>query len=164
MLSGFKDKLKQTYDKLMNLPDAPNKIAGGVAIGASMDFLPIPFISIPISFVVAKAAGLNGLAAALTAMMLKVMVPIFYAINIMIGRLILSGHVETAHAVATNFDITSPYAWLLWLKSLGQPFLVGAGINSIIAYIVVYFSFKRFLSTRQNKYQKKQTNTVSVNE
>ncbi|MBO8138011.1 MAG: DUF2062 domain-containing protein [Desulfotomaculum sp.] len=163
MLSRFYNKFKQTYDKIMSLPDAPSKISGGVGIGAAMDFLPIPIVSIPVSFVIARALGLNGLAAALTAMILKVAVPIFYALNIMIGKLIISGHTGTPHTVAVHFELTSPQAWLMWLKSLGKPFLLGAGINSITAYIIVYFAFRRFLAYRQDKYQQKQVTTESSN-
>jgi len=155
--SRFYDKLKNAYQELMNLPDAPNKIAGGVAMGVAMDFLPIPVISIPISYVVARALGLNGLAAALTAMMFKILVPLFYAINIMVGRTILIGRAEKAHAVATNFNFVDPYAWLAWLKSLGIPFMVGAGINAVLAFIMVYFVAKRFFVHRQQKYQQRKT-------
>lgn len=156
MVSRFTSKLKDNYNKLMNLPDAPDKVAGGVAIGVGMDFLPIPIISIPVSYLVARAVGLNGLAAALTAMLLKWAVPFFYAINIMVGRLILMGRTETPHAVFADFDFTKLDAWLAWFKSLGQPFLIGAGINSLIAFVVVYFAFKKFMLRRQQKFQQKQ--------
>lgn len=160
--SGFLDKIKAAYHKLMNLPDSPSKIAGGVAMGVAMDFLPIPIISIPVSYVVARAVGFKGLAAALTAMMFKVLVPLFYAINIMVGRLILSGRAETAHAVATNFDLTDPHAWLAWLKSLGVPFMVGAGTNAVLAFIVVYFAAKKLFIYRQQKYQQRQTSPKAL--
>ncbi|MTI79585.1 MAG: DUF2062 domain-containing protein [Firmicutes bacterium] len=155
MVSKLQNKFMETYNRLMNLPDAPNKIAGGVGIGVAMDFLPIPIISIPVSFLVARAVGLNGLAAALTAMMFKITVPIFYAINMMVGKLIMSGHAEKPHAVNIHFNLTSPEAWIIWLKSLGKTFLLGAGINSLLAFIIVYFAFRKFMIYRQDKFLQK---------
>lgn len=156
-MSRFLKKLKDSYRKIMNLPDAPNKIAGGVAVGLAMDFLPIPFISIPISYILARAVRLNGLAAALTAVMCKVFVPLFYALNIMVGRLILGGHIVKTQPVSAEFYLTSIQAWLTWFKSLGVPFLLGAVINATLAFLLAYFSFKKLLLRRQQKYQQRIT-------
>ena len=42
------------YKKVMEMPDSPKKIARGVALGLAFDFLPIPVISIPLSYLVAR--------------------------------------------------------------------------------------------------------------
>ena len=64
-------KTKNSYKELLRSADSSNRIAHGIALGVAMDFLPIPFISIPISYVVARLLRINAPAATLTVVFLK---------------------------------------------------------------------------------------------
>jgi len=133
----------------MDLPDAPTKVARGAALGLAFDFLPIPIISIPIAYIVARLVGGNGLAGALTAACFKLAVPFFYILNVATGNLLLSYNLseETLNMTAMH----SPQLWLKELAQLGIPFIVGAMVNAVIAWLVVYFLVQRLLFVRRKR-------------
>ena len=60
------DSIKAYYTRVMSLPDSPKKVAQGVALGFAFDFLPIPIISIPLSYLIARLARCNAVAAVCT--------------------------------------------------------------------------------------------------
>ena len=143
-------RLKDVWEKVMNLPDSPRKIAQGVALGAALDFLPMPFISIPISFLIAKLIRVNAAAAVLAVIFLKWAVPFFFAFNYFIGR-ILMGEAAPPPYAADSFCLTSPAAWIDWITHLGYPFLIGAAVNSAVAGVVTYFAVMALLDCRRKK-------------
>jgi len=143
-------RLKDTREKVMNLPDSPRKIAQGVALGTALDFLPMPFISIPISFLIAKLIRVNAAAAVLTVIFLKWAVPFFFAFDYFIGR-VLMGDAAPPPYSADGFCITSPGAWIDWITHLGYPFLIGAAVNSVAAGVVTYFAVMALLDYRRKK-------------
>ena len=53
------DIVKGYYKRMVSLPDTPKKIAQGVALGFAFDFLPIPIISIPLSYLFARLTRCN---------------------------------------------------------------------------------------------------------
>lgn len=140
-------RLKATYNKVMDLPDSPRKIALGAALGTALDFLPMPFISIPVSFVLAKLVRVNAAAAVLTVIFFKWAVPFFFAFNYFIGRTILGGGVpETLEPAGSLLEAA---AWVEWLKQLGYPFMLGASINSLVAGLIAYFAVRALLDFRR---------------
>jgi len=143
-------RLKDTWEKVMNLPDSPRKIAQGVALGTALDFLPMPFISIPVSFLIAKLIRVNAAAAVLTVIFLKWAVPFFFAFDYFIGR-VLMGDAAPPPYSADGFCITSPGAWIDWITHLGYPFLIGAAVNSVAAGVVTYFAVMALLDYRRKK-------------
>ncbi|MFZ5649702.1 MAG: DUF2062 domain-containing protein [Bacillota bacterium] len=150
-------RLKNTYEKVMDLPDSPRKIAQGVALGTALDFLPMPFISIPVSYLLARLVRVNAAAAVLTVIFLKWAVPFFFAFNYYIGKILLG---EAARYSAENSVITSGAgAWLEWMRHLGYPFLVGAAINSVLAGVVTYYGVRALLECRRKK---KNQNTPKI--
>ena len=64
------------------------KIARG-CLGLAFDFLPIPVISIPLSYLVARITHCSPAAAVATVVVFKLAVPIFYTLNFLSGRLLL---------------------------------------------------------------------------
>lgn len=162
MLNRFKNKLIETYHKLMNLPDAPNKIAGGAAVGVAFLFLPIPLIGLPLTYIIASFLGFNGLAAVLTVILFKWAAPFFFAFDVMMGYLLLSGHPVPLHVFTSNLDFTNLNSWIILGKTMGQPILVGAVANSVIMCTLVYFLFRRFLKNYQHRYQQKRIPIPSI--
>lgn len=145
-------RFKDYYSRVMDLPDAPTKVARGAALGLALDFLPLPIISIPVAYVLARVLGGNGLAGALTAAFFKWAVPFFYVMNVATGSLIL-GFKSPETAVVATVTGTIPADWwgnlTNWLASLGPQFLVGAAINAFLAWLVLFFLARRFLMIRQ---------------
>ncbi|MFZ5632365.1 MAG: DUF2062 domain-containing protein [Bacillota bacterium] len=142
-------QLKETYNRVMDLPDSPRKIALGVALGTALDFLPIPFISIPVSFLLAKLARVNAAAAVLTVIFFKWAVPFFFAFNYFVGKAMLGG--DTPQAAGQPVSLLDFSAWVEWLGQLGYPFMLGAAVNSLTAAVVAYFTVKALLDCRRKK-------------
>lgn len=143
-------RLKDYYSRVMDLPDAPTKVARGAALGVALDFLPLPLISIPIAYIMARLIGGNGLAGALTAAFFKWAVPFFYVLNMATGSLVL-GFKLPDNAVAVSVSATTPAEWIDKLLHLGYPFLVGAAINALLAWMLLYFLVRRLLFIRQTR-------------
>lgn len=146
-------KCKDAYHQLLNLPDAPKKVAQGIALGIAFDFLPVPFISIPLSFIVAKVIRVHAIAATLTVLLFKPAVPLFFTLNIIVGKFLVgTAPSHVANHVAHN--VHSFTKTFLKLKALGFPFLVGSFTNAAIASILVYFIALKLLEGRQKSIKK----------
>ena len=143
-------RIKDTWEKVMDLPDSPRKIAQGVALGTALDFLPMPFISIPVSFILAKFVRVNAVAAVLTVIFLKWAVPFFFAFDYFVGKMLVGESAPPQYS-AGGFSFTSLEAWMEWLTHLGYPFLIGAAVNSVVAGVITYFVIMALLNCRRNK-------------
>lgn len=142
-MDKLKQYLKEKYTRIMELSDAPYKIAHGVALGTALDFLPIPIISIPIAYLMARLIRVNGIAAALSAIFFKWAVPLFYGLNYMVGRAVI-GDVP-----AVAIHPLPDESLLAGLKHFGYPFILGAVINAALAWAIVYFPLRRLLEQRR---------------
>jgi uncharacterized protein (DUF2062 family) len=120
------DSVKSYYNRMMSLPDSPKKIARGVALGFAFDFLPIPIISIPLSYLVARLARCNPAAAVCTVIFFKLAVPFFYTINLFVEEL-YSVTCPTRYPVLRRRLISN---FLAGLVEHGYPFLLGSVINA----------------------------------
>jgi uncharacterized protein (DUF2062 family) len=140
--------LKNYYNKVMSLPDSPKKIATGVALGVAFDFLPVPIISIPLSYLVARLIRCSLLAAPATVIVFKPLVPLFFTFNILIGR-ILCGNVPETNVTISGFSFLGPY--LEKLIAYGYPFLVGSLVNATLFSLAVYFILLFFLERRRRR-------------
>jgi len=150
--------VKYHYLKIVRLKDTPYKVAKGVALGVALDFLPLPFISLLIAYIIAKIARYNTVAAVTTAAILKPAVfLVFWPMNLLVGKILLGGHlqVKTLDRVPEpdSFFNLADYVKRMgnYLYSLGNPFLLGSIINSVISAILVYLLVSRLLHYRQEK-------------
>jgi len=144
-------RLKSHYSRVIDIPDAPQKIARGSAIGLALDFLPLPLISIPIAYLIARLAGGNGLAAALTAAFFKWAVPFFYVLNMIVGGLMLGYNDFDSVEQVKEIFYQSQVGWLEKFSLLGYPFMLGAFINAILAYAIFYLVLRKVLQLRQKR-------------
>ncbi|MFZ5646398.1 MAG: DUF2062 domain-containing protein [Bacillota bacterium] len=142
-------RLKDTYEKVMDLPDSPRKIAQGVALGTALEFLPMPFISIPVSYLLARLVRVNAAAAVLTVIFFKWAVPFFFAFNYYIGKILLGS--ADLYSFENSVSLTGTEACIEWMRHLGYPFLVGAAINSVLAGVVTYYGVRALLECRRKK-------------
>ncbi|NTW05003.1 MAG: DUF2062 domain-containing protein [Peptococcaceae bacterium] len=128
------------------MPDSPKNVALGVALGTSLNFLPMPFVSIPISYILARLFRINATAAVLSVIFMKWAVPFFFTFNYYLGRQLLglrpSGHVKH------HFQFADISSIVLWIKGLGTPFMLGAAINSIVFGVCTYFAINALISYR----------------
>ncbi len=142
------DSVKSYYNRMMSLPDSPKKIARGVALGFAFDFLPIPIISIPLSYLVARLARCNPAAAVCTVIFFKLAVPFFYTINLFVGRAIL-GDLPGPDIQFSGGGLISNF--LAGLVEHGYPFLLGSVINAVLAWFIVYSLLMYIIRRRQRQ-------------
>lgn len=145
--SRFTESVRAYYNKVMDLSDSPKKIAAGVALGLAFDFLPIPVISIPLSYLVARITRCNPVAAVATVVFFKLAVPFFYTLNIVVGNVLL-GDVPGLDISSAGTSIFAPF--LDMLAEHGYPFLVGSLVNATLVWLAVY-SLLMFLLERRRR-------------
>ncbi|MDF9407612.1 DUF2062 domain-containing protein [Pelotomaculum isophthalicicum JI] len=146
--SRIVESVKNYYRKMMELPDSPQKIACGVAMGLSFDFLPIPIISIPLSYLVARLIRCNPVAAVATVVFFKLAVPFFYTLDLLTGNALLGSMTGPDIAIAGD-NMFSPL--LSGIAEHGYPFLAGSLVNAVAVFLPVYFLLKYLLKRKQRK-------------
>lgn len=161
----FIKHIRDSYHKLLNLPGATNKVAQGVALGIAFDFLPVPIISIPLSYLVGRLIRVNAVAATLTVVIFKGFVPVFFTLDVLVGRFLLGaqhyGYVRIAHKTHHFWDIHTLLAIFLRLKSLGPAFLIGSVVNAAWASLLTYFLAKKFLDLQRQRQVRRETENIS---
>lgn len=84
-----------------------------------------------------------------TVVLFKVAVPFFFAFNYMVGRLIIND--ISASATQAEYHLSGLGTWIVWVKHLGYPFLLGAVINAALAGTVAYFLVHNLLMCRRKR-------------
>jgi len=140
-------KVVAAYRHCMTLPGSPSKIAQGVALGAALNMLPLPLVSIPISYLLARLLRLPATAAVLTVISLKWAVPLFFVADYAVGSFLL-GAVSPPLLPA---DIGWFMHSLLTIKAAGTPFLVGAAVNAIAVWLFTYTCIRKLLTLEQQR-------------
>lgn len=151
---NFVRYLRLKYLKILRIKDSPSQIAKGVALGVALDFLPLPFISIFISFVVAKFLRFNTIAAVTATILFKGAIPFFYAFNIAVGKLLLKGKAPQSITIP-NTNVDTSFLDFKRLLHGSDVFLLGSVVNSIIFWIIVYFVIRWLLEKRRERRLKK---------
>ena len=149
IFSRCSEGFKAYYRKVVDISDSPKKIAGGVAIGLAFDFLPLPVISIPVSYLIARLARCNAVAAVATVVFFKLAVPFFFTLNIVVGNS-LFGDIAGPEIASDNSSLSAPL--LQALIEHGYSFLFGSLVNATFVGLAVYFLLV-FLLERRRKWR-----------
>lgn len=160
LLSKSENLKKQFYNTLkkqiVEIKEKPYKVALGCALGISINFIPTFGIGFILAFFLATLLKINQAGAAITSLLTGPLVPLMYALNFIIGGLILAPVMEKENLL--DF-IIGQYSLILKmgnfkekilsiLELFGLTFLVGSAINAIIFGLIVYLIVKVLL----NKY------------
>jgi len=142
------DALRNYYETIKSLPDSTDKIAKGVALGIAFDFLPIPIISIPISYLVARILRYNTVATVCTVIFFKLAVPFFYSLDFLTGQLLFGNISGPELDFQSNNVVTDS---LMAIVENGYPFLFGSLVNAALAYGIVYVLLRKLLNVNKRK-------------
>lgn len=140
------ETIKAYYKRMMELPDSPKKIAKGVALGLAFDFLPIPIISIPLSYFAARLIRCNPVATVATVIFFKLAVPFFYTFNLMVGNVFLGDMPGPAIQTDSSSIIIS---FIARLVEHGYPFLLGSVLNAALVFGLVYYLILFLIKNRR---------------
>jgi len=147
IVSLLVENFRAYYIKIIEVSDSPKRIARGAALGLAFDFLPIPVISIPLSYVVARLTRCNPVAAVGTVVFFKLAVPFFYTLNVIAGNVLLG---DLPRPEITLSGASLPDFFLAKLVEHGYPFLVGSLVNAALAWLAVYTLLIHLLERRHN--------------
>ncbi|MEW5921398.1 MAG: DUF2062 domain-containing protein [Bacillota bacterium] len=150
---NLKKRFYSTIEKqIVEIKEKPYKVALGCALGIGINFIPTLGIGFIFAFVLAVLFRVNQASAAVTSLLTGPLVPLMYALNFVIGGLILSP--VTGKDSLLEF-IISQYSMILklghfqdkvfnFLELFGFTFLLGAAVNAALFGIASYF-FVTFL-------------------
>lgn len=139
--------LKLKWLVFIRLKDEPASIAKGVAIGIAMDFLPTFGFGLIFAYIIALVLRVNKVAAVLSAVFFKWAIPIFYIGNIAMGKLLTSREIQPKDLSSINAN-QGFFHFGDWTE-LSTTFLMGSGLNAIIAGIISYFLCRKFIEYKR---------------
>ncbi len=131
------ESVKSYCRRVFTLADSPHKIAAGAAVGLAFDFLPVPLLSIPLAYAVARVARFNTVAAVATVVFFKLLVPFFFTLNVVVGNALFGGLPWPEPSGVAGLPLNG---FLSALTEYGFPFLAGSVFNAVLAGAAVYFS------------------------
>lgn len=149
---------RSAVQKILALSESPQRVALGVALGLALDFLPVPVISIPLAYLLARIFRFSPAAAVITVVFFKWAVPLFFTLDYMVGRLLLGAGTASGQPVWHGMPDTGhlhPQYWLNWLGHLGRPFVLGAVLNASLVFILSYAATYRFLKCQERRKPRK---------
>ncbi|RJX23342.1 MAG: DUF2062 domain-containing protein [Dethiobacter sp.] len=155
-LSRWRNIKKQFYSTIENqiveIKEKPHKVALGCALGIGINFIPTLGIGFILAFFLAAFFRVNRASAAVTSLLTGPLVPLMYALNFVVGGLILAP--VTGKENLLEF-IIGQYSLILkvghfqdkifsFLELFGFTFLLGAAVNATI-FSTAFFFFVSFM-------------------
>lgn len=151
MLRRIKRYLRYEYLLFMRLRGNPKQIARGVAVGVAINFLPTVGTGVFVAYILAGLLRTNRTATLLSTLAVKAGVPLYYALNIVVGDFLL-GYEDEGFWALTKYT----FDWKT-IKQMGISFLVGGVINSavvaLVCYYIMLYSVKRYRNRRMKSIQ-----------
>ena len=154
------------FKKILKTNATPKRIALGVAIAIFWNFLPVIGFGSVLTFIAAKLFRASEIVAVTFHLGTGLLIPIFYAMNYITGRLILGGReldfLTPVLAIFTSLgELLSHWfssSAVQMIVSITYDFLVGSLLNAILAFLIVYIVSRVLISKfHDRKYRKKMT-------
>lgn len=151
--NNLKKKFYTTIEQqVVEIKEKPYKIALGCALGIGINFIPTFGVGFIIAYFLAIIFGVNRAGAAVTSLVTGPLVPLMYALNFVVGGVILTPALGDESIV--DFIIRQ-YSMILKLGSIqekilsslelfGFTFLLGSAINAA-AFSLAFYFFVMFL-------------------
>ncbi len=155
----LKERFHSTLEKqVVEIKEKPYKVALGCALGIAINFIPTLGIGFLLAFLLAMIFRVNRASAAVTSLVTGPLVPLMYALNFVVGGLILTP--VLGEESITDFIIRQ-YSTILklgniedkiygFLELFGSTFLVGAAVNAFIFALGFYFLALYLLGKHKN--------------
>ena len=155
-------RLKKSFYNVIDkqiLKDSPPRIARGCGLGIAINFIPTLGLGFAVAFLCAVIFRSNRASAVGTSLALAPLVPVMYALNLVVGGLILTP--VAGHENIVEF-IVSQYALILSIGSLkdkmfgfleffGTTFMLGAGVNAVVFGFALYLFVNHLLKKKAKK-------------
>lgn len=146
MLRRIKRYLRYEYLLFMRLRGNPEQISRGVAMGFAINFLPTFGGGVFLAYFLANLLRTNRTAALLSTLAVKAGVPLYYALNIVVGDFMLGYKDDGLWALMQR-----PFNWQMVVHT-GISFLLGSVINTtlcgLLSYYLVLCGVKKYRGNR----------------
>ncbi len=152
-------RIYDTIEKqIVQIKEKPRKVALGCSLGICINFFPTLGLGFIFAFLLASVFRVNRAAATATSLVTGPLVPFMYALNFLLGGVILA---PAAGEGTIQEFIAGQYAMILtlgpiqdkfmaFLDLLGATFLLGALINSAIFGTLFYFIARAILRKKMS--------------
>lgn len=130
--------MKIHWKKLLLLRGDHTKIARGIALGVSMNFIPTVGIGPPLVYWLAGMTRAHRVAAIVSTVGVKVSIPILYFLNFIVGELLIKQRINF------SFDWNG-------VMNMGESFLLGMAINFSVTFVVSYYLSLHWIRKRREK-------------
>ncbi|UNC90825.1 DUF2062 domain-containing protein [Candidatus Contubernalis alkaliaceticus] len=154
---NFKSRFYDTIEKqILEINEKPYKVALGCALGIGINFFPTIGIGFIFAFVLAVLFRVNRASAAVTSLVTGPLIPLMYALNLVIGGFILtpvSGKENIIEFVISQYSIILKLGNIQeklfgFLDFFGSTFLLGAAVNAALFGTAFYFFVGYILNKR----------------
>ncbi len=144
----LKKRFYSTIEKqIVEIKEKPYKVALGCSLGIGVNFIPTLGIGFIFAFILAVIFRVNRASAAVTSILTGPLVPLMYALNFVVGGIILTP--VTGEENLWEF-IIGQYSLILklgniqdkifsFLELFGFTFLLGATVNAVLFGLGFYF-------------------------
>ena len=144
----LKERFYSTLEKqVVEIKEKPYKVALGCALGIAINFIPTLGIGFILAYLLAMLFKINRASAAVTSLVTGPLVPLMYALNFVIGGLVLT---PVLGEDSIRDFVISQYAMILrlgnvkdkiygFLELFGSTFLLGAAVNAFLFGLGFYF-------------------------
>lgn len=135
----FRHWLRYHYLRLVRLNDSPEKIAGGLALGAALGILPTFGLGVILVLFLAGPFKVNRVSAVIgTLVMNPWTAPFFWALSYLAGSMMLGNHLSDTISVIKSIN-TSTGLWKNILANrLLLPYIIGNVVVTAMASALFY--------------------------
>ncbi|MGI5882630.1 MAG: DUF2062 domain-containing protein [Dethiobacteria bacterium] len=144
----LKERFYSTLEKqVVEIKEKPYKVALGCALGIAINFIPTLGIGFILAFLLAMLFKINRASAAVTSLVTGPLVPLMYALNFVVGGIILTpvlGEESIADFIIGQYSMILKLGNIKdkiygFLELFGSTFLVGAAVNALLFGLGFYF-------------------------
>ncbi len=157
--SNWNRRFYETIDKqVVQIKEKPQKVALGCSLGICINFFPTLGFGFIFAFLLAFLFRVNRASATATSLVTGPLVPFMYALNFLLGGLILApaaGEKTLQEFIAEQYALILTLGGvqerlLVFLDLLGATFILGALINSAIFGTIFYFMAMAIMKKRMS--------------
>lgn len=170
MLQKHFEKARAKFKEILSLNGSPHSIALGVSTGFAWNFIPSLGIGPFLAAGTAKLLRCNVVAALGGNLGTGIFIPVYYSMNMMMGRFIMGDRIEvteieealyeslqeTIIAIEEIVEQPTRFFQLDRLQDFTTEFFIGGFINALIAGTIMYFIFWFMLTQRQKVRQRRE--------
>lgn len=152
-LNKFRERFYAVAEEqITEMKGDPGKVALGCTLGLCVNFIPTLGLGFILAFVLAALFGGNRVSATATSLLTGPLIPVKYALNLLVGGVIYAHGTDTdlVEMVVRQYALIFRLGgirekMLSFLDFFGTTFIIGAAVNVIVLGTIFYFAVRALL-------------------